>query len=474
MPPGGVAADLRGLSVELLISVAGVATSGATVALDLVLQRGLDLELLSLTLVALLPAGAILGGMAGASGYYVAARATDSLPSRRMLLEMLAIALSTWFLAQWLAYALLRFPNGAAVRDVLPFWDYFRLKTEHMRLAFENQNGTPIGRTRELGRWGYVQELLQVLGFLAGGLMMFLALRRIEACEPCGRYARTRPLLRRVSTIRLDDLLRRAGLVLPNLADAVRAAVGARRLIALNLRMAECPGCRRHWLRPEAIVAGVAAGCRENGCALLGGETAEMPGVYTPPDYDLAGFVVGWVEEGAVLGPERVREGDVLIGLASSGLHTNGYSLARRIVAERLRLAADDPFPGETDSTAAVLLRTHRSYLAALAPVLGMIHAMAHVTGGGLPGNVNRALPATLDAEIDTRSWTVPNVFAQLERAGGVARAEMFHAFNMGVGLVVLAAPADVETIAGAAESVGVGAWRLGRVVRGAGRVRLV
>jgi hypothetical protein len=101
-----------------------------------------------------------------------------------------------------------------------------------------------------------VQELLQVLGFLAGGLMMFLALRRIEACEPCGRYARTRPLLRRVSTIRLDDLLRRAGLVLPNLADAVRAAVGARRLIALNLRMAECPGCRRHWLRPEAIVAG--------------------------------------------------------------------------------------------------------------------------------------------------------------------------------------------------------------------------
>jgi phosphoribosylformylglycinamidine cyclo-ligase len=224
----------------------------------------------------------------------------------------------------------------------------------------------------------------------------------------------------------------------------------------------------------EAIVAGVAAGCRENGCALLGGETAEMPGVYTPPDYDLAGFVVGWVEEGAVLGPERVREGDVLIGLASSGLHTNGYSLARRIVAERLRLAADDPFPGETDSTAAVLLRTHRSYLAALAPVLGMIHAMAHVTGGGLPGNVNRALPATLDAEIDTRSWTVPNVFAQLERAGGVARAEMFHAFNMGVGMVVLAAPADVETIAGAAESVGVGAWRLGRVVRGAGRVRLV
>jgi phosphoribosylformylglycinamidine cyclo-ligase len=223
----------------------------------------------------------------------------------------------------------------------------------------------------------------------------------------------------------------------------------------------------------EAVVAGVAAGCRENECSLIGGETAEMPGVYTPPDYDLAGFVVGWVEESAVLGPERVREGDALIGLASSGLHTNGYSLARRIVAERMRLRPTDPFPGESESTADVLLRVHRSYLPALRSVLGTIHAMAHVTGGGLPGNVNRALPATLDAEIDTTSWRVPNLFAQLQDAGGVARDEMFRAFNMGVGMVAIAAPPDVETILRAAQSEGVRGWRLGRVIRGTGQVVL-
>src|SRR5437764_4220933 len=223
----------------------------------------------------------------------------------------------------------------------------------------------------------------------------------------------------------------------------------------------------------EAVVAGVAAGCRENECSLIGGETAEMPGVYTPPDYDLAGFVVGWVEEEAILGPERVHEGDALIGLASSGLHTNGYSLARRIVSERMRLGPTDPFPGESASTADVLLRVHRSYLPILRPILGTIHAMAHVTGGGLPGNVNRALPSNLDAEIDTESWETPNLFRQLQAAGGVARDEMFRAFNMGVGMVVIAAPGEVETIVGAAQSKGVRAWRLGRVVRGQGRVVL-
>ena len=223
----------------------------------------------------------------------------------------------------------------------------------------------------------------------------------------------------------------------------------------------------------EAVVAGVAAGCRENECSLIGGETAEMPGIYTPPDYDLAGFVVGWVEEDRILGPARVRDGDVLIALASTGLHTNGYSLARRIVSERMRLGPEDIFPGESFSTADVLLRVHGSYLAALRPVLGTIHAMAHITGGGLPGNVNRALPSTLDAEIDTSSWSVPNVFVQLQRAGEVEREEMFRIFNMGVGMVVLAAPEDVETVVGSAQSVAVRAWPLGRVVRGEGRVVL-
>jgi phosphoribosylformylglycinamidine cyclo-ligase len=224
----------------------------------------------------------------------------------------------------------------------------------------------------------------------------------------------------------------------------------------------------------EAVVAGVAAGCRENGCALIGGETAEMPGLYTPPDYDLAGFIVGCVEEDRVLGPERVREGDLLIGLASSGLHTNGYSLARRIVAERMRLGPGDPFPGSKGRTVAeVLLEVHRSYLQALAPVLERLHAMAHITGGGLPGNLDRALPDTLDAVVETGSWVVPDIFLQLERAGGVKRAEMFRAFNMGVGMVVIAEPGSAAAIESSARSAGVHAWTLGRVVPGAGRVIL-
>ena len=229
-------------------------------------------------------------------------------------------------------------------------------------------------------------------------------------------------------------------------------------------------------LRPEvveAVVAGVAAGCRENGCALIGGETAEMPGVYTPPDYDLAGFLVGCVDEAQVLGAERVRRGDVLVALASSGLHTNGYSLARRIVAERLRLGAHDAFPGEGASVADVLLRVHRSYLRALRPVLGRVHALAHITGGGLPGNLDRALPATLDARVELASWTPPNPFRVLAEAGQVARDEMFRAFNMGVGMVAICAPEDAEAIISAAADASVPAWALGDVVEGRGTVRL-
>jgi phosphoribosylformylglycinamidine cyclo-ligase len=224
----------------------------------------------------------------------------------------------------------------------------------------------------------------------------------------------------------------------------------------------------------EGVVAGVAAGCRENGCALIGGETAEMPGLYTPPDYDLAGFIVGIVEETRVLGANRVREGDVLIGLASSGLHTNGYSLARRIVSERMRLGAHDPFPGANGRTVAdVLLSVHRSYLPVLRGVLDHVHAMAHVTGGGLPGNLNRALPGTMDAEVDVSSWEIPDVFLQLERAGEVERAEMFRAFNMGVGMVVITDLESAGRVVAAATAGGVTAWRMGRVVPGAGRVIL-
>jgi phosphoribosylformylglycinamidine cyclo-ligase len=224
----------------------------------------------------------------------------------------------------------------------------------------------------------------------------------------------------------------------------------------------------------EQVVTGVTRGCVENGATLSGGETAELPGVYTPPDYDLAGFIVGYVEEDAVLGPDRVSEGDVLIGLESSGLHTNGYSLARRIVGERMKLRAHQKFPGESATVAEVLLRVHVSYLKALRPLLPRISAMAHITGGGLPGNLNRALPSTLDAVVETSSWRVPNLFAQLERAGAVPKEEMFRTFNMGVGMVVITKPEAADTVINGIRSTGVSAWTLGRTVRGSGQVNLV
>lgn len=224
----------------------------------------------------------------------------------------------------------------------------------------------------------------------------------------------------------------------------------------------------------EGVVAGVAAGCRENGCALIGGETAEMPGLYVPPDYDLAGFIVGIVEESEVLGASRVRADDVLIGLASDGLHTNGYSLARRIVSERMHLEVHDPFPEANGATTAdVLLRIHRSYVPALKPVLSKIHAMAHITGGGLPGNLNRALPDSLDADVDTSTWTIPSLFRLLGEAGQVPRLEQFRAFNMGVGMVVIASRDNALAIMQSARTAGVDAWEMGRLVPGTGKVRL-
>jgi len=223
----------------------------------------------------------------------------------------------------------------------------------------------------------------------------------------------------------------------------------------------------------EAIVAGVATGCRENGCALIGGETAEMPGLYTPPDYDLAGFIVGYVEEDRILGPHRVRPDDVLIGLPSSGLHTNGYSLARMIVTDRLKLRLTDPFPGGGGSVADVFLAEHRSYLPALQPALDRVHAMAHITGGGLLENLDRALPKTLDAVIDVSSWKTPNVFRVLMGAGAVEPAEMYRTFNMGIGMVVICAPSDVKAVLSAASAAGVAGWKIGSLRPGSGAVIL-
>lgn len=225
----------------------------------------------------------------------------------------------------------------------------------------------------------------------------------------------------------------------------------------------------------EGVVAGVSAGCRENGASLIGGETAEMPGVYTPPDYDLAGFIVGWVEEDQVITSAGVKDGDVLVGLASTGLHTNGYSLARRIVAERLKLGPHDVFPEHGGkSVADVMLAVHRSYLPILGGALDRIHAMAHITGGGIPGNLDRALPSHCDAVVDTKSWEIPALFRVLEEAGQVDRAEMYRAFNMGVGMIVITDTAGASYIRDLASRAGVANWTIGHIRPGTGRVHLV
>ncbi|HUH12639.1 MAG TPA: phosphoribosylformylglycinamidine cyclo-ligase, partial [Longimicrobiales bacterium] len=178
----------------------------------------------------------------------------------------------------------------------------------------------------------------------------------------------------------------------------------------------------------EQVVSGVAKGCRANGCALLGGETAEMPDFYDPGEYDLAGFIVGVVEKEGRPGAHRVAAGDVLLGLAANGFHTNGYSLLRRLLFDRLGLGVEDPFPDVGDSVADVLLRVHRSYQRPLLPAIadGRVRALAHITGGGLPENLERVLPTGVRARVRRSSWRPPPEFAAVQRLGGVEDEEMF------------------------------------------------
>lgn len=214
------------------------------------------------------------------------------------------------------------------------------------------------------------------------------------------------------------------------------------------------------------IVEGLARGCRENGCALLGGETAEMPDFYAPGEYDLAGFVVGMVQEDGRPGVKRVREGSALVGIASSGFHTNGYSLLRKLLFDRLELDLDDPFPEDGRPVGDVLLQVHRSYLSAVLPLIdrGMVEALAHITGGGIPGNLNRALPAGAQARVDQSTWTVPPAFRGVMEAGGIDELEMYRTFNMGVGMILIVDPEDVDDVVSSLDDAGEEAWYLGTV----------
>jgi phosphoribosylformylglycinamidine cyclo-ligase len=221
----------------------------------------------------------------------------------------------------------------------------------------------------------------------------------------------------------------------------------------------------------EAIVKGLTRACEEFGCPLIGGETAEMPGTYLPDDYDLAGFIVGVVDRSRLITGAEVRAGDAVYGLPSSGLHTNGYSLARKVFFDVLGYTVKTHLP-ELDATVGeALLAPHRCYLATLEPLIERrkIRAMAHITGGGFPGNIPRVLPKGLAVRIRRTAWDVPPLFKLIQSAGEVNDDEMFRTFNMGIGMVVIVAPEDVHDFEHSLERRGETCYQLGSVIEGEG-----
>jgi phosphoribosylformylglycinamidine cyclo-ligase len=244
------------------------------------------------------------------------------------------------------------------------------------------------------------------------------------------------------------------------------AAIGARPLFFLDYI-----GCEK--LEPRVfqhLLRGFSKACAAAGCALIGGETAQMPGMYRKGEYDLAGCIVGVVDRADIIDGRRIRPGDAILGLPSNGLHTNGYSLARKILFERMRLKPDSRLPGATTSLGKELLRVHKNYQPLLAKVArGVIKGLAHITGGGLIDNLPRILPANCDAVIDTTRWQVPRIFEILRQNGRVARTEMYQVFNMGIGMVAIVAECDARRV-----KLLLKAKQIGRIERGTGKTRLV
>ena len=221
-----------------------------------------------------------------------------------------------------------------------------------------------------------------------------------------------------------------------------------------------------------AIVEGVARGCRRHQMALAGGETAQMPGLYQTGHFDLAGTIIGVVEEDEALHGDRIQPGDVLLAYQSTGLHTNGYTLARRVVFDVMKLQLGDPL-GDTGQTVAdALLAVHQSYVAAVMPVISRLHGIAHITGGGIPGNLVRVLPTGCEAVVEAGSWKWPPLFRFLQEAGRVSTEEMRDVFNLGVGLIAVLPGDQVPDAQASARAAGVPTWVLGEIRRGATGVR--
>ena len=244
------------------------------------------------------------------------------------------------------------------------------------------------------------------------------------------------------------------------------AVLGARPLFFLDYI-----GCEK--LEPrvfDQVLRGFARACRFAGCALLGGETAQMPGMYRKGEYDLAGCIVGVVDRSEIIDGRRIKPGDVILGLASNGLHTNGYSLARKILFEKMRLKIRSRLPGSTTTTGDELLRVHKNYQPLLAKVpAGMIKGLAHITGGGLIDNLPRVLPQSCDAVIETKSWRVPRIFQILQRNGDVDPEEMYQVFNMGIGMAAIVSARDTAKVMSMLK-----AKQIGRIERGSGKTQLL
>ena len=243
------------------------------------------------------------------------------------------------------------------------------------------------------------------------------------------------------------------------------AVLGARPLFFLDYIGAEK-------LEPRVfgqLLSGFAKACRLAGCALIGGETAQMPGMYRKGEYDLAGCIVGVVDRAKMIDGRRIKPGDVILGLPSNGLHTNGYSLARKILFEKMRLKPASTIEGIKHSLGEELLRVHKNYQPLLAKIpAGMIRGLAHITGGGLIDNLPRVLPKNCDAAINTKSWRVPPIFDVLQRKGKVDPTEMYQVFNMGIGMAAIVSAKDAENVARRLR-----AKQIGRIVAGCGTTRL-
>jgi len=243
------------------------------------------------------------------------------------------------------------------------------------------------------------------------------------------------------------------------------AVLGARPLFFLDYI-----GCGK--LDPsvfQQLLRGLSHACRFAGCALIGGETAQLPGMYRKGEYDLAGCIIGVVDRRSIIDGKKIRPGDLILGLESAGLHTNGYSLARQILFRKMRLKVTSRLPGPVKTVGQELLRVHRNYQPLLANIpSGLIKGLAHITGGGLIDNLPRILPANCDAVIETKNWRVPSIFQILQQNGDIDPREMYQVFNMGIGMAAIVSQRDAEGVKAMLK-----AKRIGHIERGIGRVRL-